>query len=118
MEILNSAKKSHVYVSGHTESTYSFNKHLSSTYYALSNEHCTMKTVMNKSAIPFLVGLWSSKECRHIENKNIITCFYKCLEHIEEQEVLHAFNKIKDVKQFIPKLLLEIRKILPPSLAL
>lgn len=79
---------------------------------------------MNKSATPFLVGLRSSKECRHIGSKNITTCFHKHLEHtsIEEQGVLHAFNKIKDVKQFIPRLLLENRKIIfvmmPPLLTL
>lgn len=69
---------------------------------------------MNKSAIPFLVDLWSSKECRHIGSKNITTYFHKHLEHtsIEEQGVLHALNKIKDVKQFIPRLLLENGKII------
>lgn len=67
---------------------------------------------MNKSTIPFLMDLWSSKEYRHIVNKNPSTCFRKHLEHMEEQGVFHVFNKIKAVEQFIPNLLMENRKII------
>lgn len=58
------------------------------------------------------MDLWSSKEYRPIVNKNTSTCFHKHLEHMEEQGVLHVFNKIKAIEQFISNLLMENRKII------